>query len=79
MNNQVREWLKENPDWMLRSELLSYLSQPKDLDRIFKSHEYGFLTQDGEFYNRLIELPNFVNIKQVVRASYLIPYASKLH
>ena len=71
MNNDVHKWLTENEEWILVTELIDHLDKSKDVNRIVRSHELGYLTQKGEFYNRLIELPNFIKIKQVVRAKYL--------
>jgi len=71
MNRDVHKWLTENEEWILVTELIDHLDKSKDVNRIVRSHELGYLTQKGEFYNRLIELPNFIKIKQVVRAKYL--------
>lgn len=71
MNNDVHRWLMENEEWILVSELIDHLDKVEDVDRIVKSHALGYLTQEGEFYKKLIELPNFIKIKQVVRAKYL--------
>jgi hypothetical protein len=74
----VKAWLDKNPEWLLRSELTCYLHD-KDTTRIVQSHDYGFLNSKGEFYRRLIDLPTFVNIKQVVKAKYLIKCTSITH
>ncbi|MBI9013619.1 MAG: hypothetical protein JEZ08_15405 [Clostridiales bacterium] len=71
MNKNVHRWLTENEEWILVTELIDHLDKVEDVNRIVKSHALGYLTQEGEFYNRLIELPNFIKIKQVVRAKYL--------
>ena len=74
----VKAWLDKHPEWLLRSELTDYLLE-NDTTRIVRSHDYGFLTADGEFYKRLIDLPTFVSIKQVVKAKYIINYTSNIH
>ncbi|MBI9015354.1 MAG: hypothetical protein JEZ08_24180 [Clostridiales bacterium] len=74
MNKNVHRWLTENEEWILVTELIDHLDKVEDVNRIVKSHALGYLTQEGEFYNRLIELPNFIKIKQVVRASYLFEH-----
>jgi len=71
MKNDVDKWLKENEEWILVTELIDHLDKVEDVNRVVKSHDLGYLTQNGVFYNRLIELPNFIKIKQVVRAKYL--------
>lgn len=72
MNKDVHKWLTENEEWLLMTELINCLDKAEDVDRILKSHATGFLTQTGEFFKRLTELPNFIKIKQVVRAKYIL-------
>lgn len=75
MNKHIDVWLKDHPDWILRSELINFID-PDELVSILKKHEFGYITGSGDYFSALKDVNTFVGIKMVIRAKYLTKYIS---
>lgn len=65
--SNLRKWLSDHPDWILRTELTDNLTTNLELIDILEQHEFGYVTRQGEYFKRLRDVPNFIGIRQVIK------------
>lgn len=66
----LKTWLEDHPEWILRTDLVRRLNNDSELEDIIRNNEYAYITSDGISYKRLRDVPTFAGLKQVVKYNY---------
>lgn len=70
--NNINQWLSDHPEWILGTELKAIVGDDFRIRDVIKKREFGFLTEQGEYYNRLRDVPHFVGLRQVIKAKNVV-------
>lgn len=67
MNDNILDWLKDNPEWILKSDFVEGITDYDLSRRAIENSEKAFLTPNAEFFKSLRDAHTFAGIKQIIK------------